>query len=223
MAFKRRVDKKLKKIYNDLYAGYGPQGWWPLLNLRGRGINPTKTGSLNGYHPKDYTYPKNRKQCFEICAGAILTQNTAWINAEKALLALWEKKLLSPQKIAAAPPGELGKIIRPAGYYNQKEKKLKEFSKFFIKSQDRVPGREELLNIWGIGPETADSILLYAYKRPEFVVDAYTRRILISQKIIRPNTGYEQVKNLIENNLPADFKLYQEFHALIVEYGKRQK
>ncbi len=202
---------------------YGPQGWWPLLCLRDKGINPAKTGSTNGYHPKDYSYPKNTVQRFEICVGAVLTQNTSWTNVGKALLALREKKLLSPQKIISAAGNKLKNAIRPAGYYNQKARKLKEFSDFFLKLKRRTPTRDELLEIWGIGPETADSILLYAYKQPEFVVDTYTKRILIAQKLINSKMTYEEIKNLVQNSLPADYKLFQEFHALFVEHAKQIK
>ncbi|MEA3398840.1 MAG: endonuclease III domain-containing protein [Patescibacteria group bacterium] len=213
-------ENKLLNLYKELYKQYGPQGWWPLFCLRKVGINPTKTGSINGYHPRDYAYPKNSQQRFEICVGAILTQNTTWVNAEKALLALQQKKLLSAGKITSISVKILVNTIRPAGYYNQKARKLKTFSSYFLTLGRRVPRRDELLNIWGIGPETADSILLYAYKQPEFVIDAYTRRILSAQKLIKPKMDYEEIKNMLQNNLPADYKIFQEFHALLVEHAK---
>ena len=108
-----------------------------------------------------------------------------------------------------------------AGYFNQKAKKIRIFSEFFLSLNGNTPKRDKLLHVWGIGPETADSILLYAYKKPSFVVDTYTRRILIRKKLIKLNAKYNEIKTLFEDNLPKDYKIYQEFHALLVEYAKR--
>jgi endonuclease III related protein len=207
--------------YKYLLKTYGPQGWWPLLDLHNsknnkKGCNPTKTGSLNGYHPNDYSYPKTDRQIFEICLGAILTQNTSWTNVEKALLNLNQKNLINPEKIISISIDQLGILIKPTGYFNQKAKKLKEFASFYIFLKHKTPTRKQLLDIWGIGPETADSILLYAYKKPSFVVDAYTRKIFEYDKRI----SYDQIKQDFETALPKDYKLYQEFHALIVEHAK---
>jgi len=214
-------------IYGKLFGLYGPQGWWPLLELEGSvGRNPTKTGSIRGYHPGDYSYPQTQAQRFEICVGAILTQNTAWPNVEKALRSLKQKRLLSPAAIIKAEPAELGEAIRPAGYFNQKAKKLKAFAEFYMGlwqsvPQRKSPKREELLSVWGIGPETADSMLLYAFKEPSFVVDAYTRRIFSNLGLIKADWKYDQIKLLFEDSIRPDFKIYQEFHALIVEHAKR--
>ncbi|OIO63783.1 endonuclease III [Candidatus Woesearchaeota archaeon CG_4_10_14_0_2_um_filter_33_10] len=209
----------LKRVYNILLKKYGFQGWWPLLDCNG--TNPTKTGLIKGYHPKDYSYPGNNKQRFEICIGAILTQNTSWPQVEKALLNIKGLKALTPQAIKKLSLEKLKQAIKPAGYFNQKARKIKEFTDFYLSLKNRVPTREELLNVWGIGPETADSILLYAFKVPTFVVDAYTRRIFSKLGFIKKHASYEEIKKLFENNLEKDLKLYQEYHSLIVEHAKR--
>jgi endonuclease-3 related protein len=210
---------KIQEIYNWFLNEYGFQGWWPLIDCKG--CNPTKTGSIKGYHPKDYSYPKNEKQRFEISIGAILTQNTAWPNVEKALLNLKKISCIDPKKILSLNNKKLKNAIKPAGYFNQKAKKLKIFSEFYLDLKGKTPSREELLDVWGIGPETADSILLYAYKIPSFVVDAYTKRIFTNLKLIKSDQSYDEIKELVENNLKKDFRLYQEFHALLVEHAKR--
>lgn len=214
--------RNLKQRYYEFLKEYSPQGWWPLLDLhtakgKDQGTNPTKTGSIKGYHPGDYSYPKTEKQQFEICIGAILTQNTAWQNVEKALVNLNVAGILSPEAILKTDSSKLAALIKPAGYFNQKAKKLKEFATFFIALNGNAPSREQLLEVWGIGPETADSILLYAYKVPTFVVDAYTRRIFKYDKSI----SYDQIKSDFEKSIPQDYKIYQEYHALIVEHAKR--
>ena len=166
---------KIHQIYNMLLKLYGPQGWWPLLNCKG--INPTKTGAVKGYHPNDYSYPKNDRQRFEICIGAILTQNTSWPQVEKALLNLKGLNALNPEEMKNLKLEKLKQAIKPAGYFNQKARKIKEFTDFYLSLNNKISTREELLELWGIGPETADSILLYAFKVPTFVVDAYTKRV----------------------------------------------
>ena len=208
----------MKKVYDFLFERYGYQGWWPVLSHSGN--NPTKSGSMNGYHPGDYTFPKNEQQKFEICVGAILTQNTNWQNVEKALLKLDEINALSPRRILKLDDKTLKNAIRSAGYFNQKAMKLRAFAKFFLELK-RAPTRDELLCVWGIGNETADSILLYAYKQSEFVVDAYTKRILLNLDLISEKETYDEIKNLFESNLPEDYQLFQEFHALLVEHAKR--
>jgi len=209
----------LKRIYSILLKKYGFQGWWPLLGCKG--TNPTKTGSVKGYHPKDYSYPKNDNQRFEVCIGAILTQNTSWPQVEKALLNLKGLNALAPQKLKKLNQEKLKQAIKPAGYFNQKARKIKEFTDFYLSLKNRMPTRDELLKLWGIGPETADSILLYAFKMPEFVVDAYTRRVFSKLGFIRKDASYEEIKKLFEKNLPRDSRLYQEYHALIVEHAKK--
>jgi endonuclease-3 related protein len=213
--------KKIKELYQTLLNKYGKQGWWPLLELHcsNAGANPTKTGSIKGYHPGNYSYPENERQKYEICLGAILTQNTSWPNVEKALLNLNGIKAIDPEVINEMDVDLLKELIRPAGYYNQKAKKVKIFTDFFIKLEGKTPTREQLLELWGVGKETADSILLYAYKVPIFVVDAYTRRIFNYDK----KKEYDKIREEFEGILPKDYKLYQEYHALIVEHAKNSK
>jgi endonuclease III related protein len=206
-------------IYKKLLDRYGFQGWWPLLDCKGS--NPTKTGSIQGYHPKDYSYPKNSIQQFEICIGAILTQNTAWPNVEKALINLGKEKLFDPKKMNNIKVQKLAQLIRPAGYFNQKAGYIKEFTRFFLKLS-AIPMREQLLAVKGIGNETADSILLYAFSQPEFVVDAYTKRVFSKAGLISMDSTYMHVKDLFQASLPSDFRIYQEYHALIVEHAKQK-
>lgn len=218
----------IMKIYNCLLASYGPQGWWPLTELReAGGTNPTKTGSVQGYHPADYTYPQTRNQQFEIICGALLTQNTSWIQVEKALLNL--KDLLnlkqthsfSPEAVISLDLEILREAIRPAGYYNQKAVRLKNLACWFSELGSRIPARTELLSLKGVGPETADSVLLYAFKQPSFVVDAYTKRIVTNLGLVDEKASYNEIKALFEENLPEDLAVYQEYHALLVEHAKR--
>jgi endonuclease-3 related protein len=191
---------RLKNIYNLLYARFGPQHWWP-------GDTP-----------------------FEIIIGAILTQNTNWANVEKAITNLKKAKVLSPEKLLRLGSKKLAELIRPAGYYNIKAVRLKNFLIWLSEnyagklrnlskvSTDRL--RLELLSIKGTGPETADSILLYALNRPIFVVDAYTARICSRHYLIEEGTDYHRIQDLFESNLPADVKLFNEYHALLVRLGK---
>ncbi len=210
---------QLTKIYRDLMKLYGPQGWWPLLDYQG--TNPTKTGSVTGYHVGDYSYPKTEDQRFEICVGAILTQNTSWVSVEKALRGLQKINALTPKKLLALPSEEIKAAIRPAGYFNQKEKKLRIFASWYATRKNTVPSRDELLALWGIGPETADSMLLYAFNVPAFVVDAYTKRIFAPQGFFLPHASYDEIKLIFERALPKNIIIYQEYHALIVEHAKR--
>jgi len=209
----------LIQVHARLLDAYGPQGWWPLLTHEG--TNPTKTGSLCGYHVGDYSFPRNDRERFEICLGAILTQNTAWPNVEKALRRLADRDAMSPRAILDMTPAELIDAIRPSGYYNVKARKLRRFAEFLLDLGARSPTREQLLGVWGVGPETADSMLLYAYGQPHMVVDAYTRRVLGHLSFVDPKAPYAAVKECCENALPEDVRVYQEFHALIVEHAKR--
>ena len=221
MAVRARRGTSLHQFYLDLLAAYGPQGWWPLLGHEG--TNPTKTGSVTGYHPGDYGFPRDEAQRFEIWTGAILTQNTAWSNVEKALRALAAAQALSPEAILALPEQELAPLIRPSGYHNVKARKLKEMAAFFRSLRGRVPSRTGLLAVWGIGPETADSIRLYAHHQPEMVVDAYTRRIFDRLAFVPATASYDEAKAFCVAGLPAEVAVYQEFHALVVEHAKRVK
>jgi len=195
-----RPKKRLYEIYNLLYKMYGPRNWWPA------------------------------DSDFEVAVGAILTQNTNWQNVERAILNLKAKKLLSPLKLHKLNIKRLARLIRSCGYYNIKAKRLKSFLDFLVSGYGGkienmrtmpLPAlREELLDVNGIGPETADSILLYAIKKPIFVVDAYTKRILTCLRLSTLDSDYSEVQKLFMDNLPMRVKLYNEFHALIVEHGK---
>lgn len=214
-----RQMNKLTQIYKVLFRSYGAQGWWPLSDING--TNPTKTGSLRGYHIGDYSYPKDKSQIFEICVGAIATQNTSWIQSEKVILGLRNNKSLSSKVVLEMSADNLKEIMKPAGYFNQKAKKIKIMAAFLETKNYKKPTREELLGLWGIGEETADSILLYAFAKLEFVVDTYTKRIFSRLGFFAEDAKYRDVKDLFENNLSKDIKIYQEYHALIVEHAKR--
>jgi len=202
-----------------LLDAYGPQGWWPLLAHRGS--NPTLTGRLTGYHPGDFSFPRTHGERFEICCGAILTQNTAWTNVERALDQLARQDLLSPKAILSATDDTLETAIRSSGYFRAKAKKLRAFSEFYLRLAGSRPTRDELLGVWGIGPETADSIRLYAFNQTEMVVDAYTLRVLLGRGYCRPPLDYTRAKRFCERHLPRSLEGYQEFHALMVEHAKR--
>ncbi|MFH1064293.1 MAG: endonuclease III domain-containing protein [Candidatus Woesearchaeota archaeon] len=210
---------QLQKVYEILLTEYGPQGWWPILSHKGS--NPTKTGAVNGYHVGDHSFPKNSLQMFEICVGAILTQNTGWPQVERALTNLMKKKLLGVDALLEADLGIIKECIRPAGYFNQKSAYIKEFARFFTLLKRRTPSRHELLSVKGIGDETADSILLYAFGQPEFVIDAYTKRIFSRMGLVDKDIRYLLLKQLFEDSIKKDVKVFQEYHALIVEHAKR--
>lgn len=206
-------------VYRKLLKRFGPQGWWPAAR-KGR--------SEPEYHPGRYL-PLSGAERFEICVGAILTQNTAWKNVEKAISALHRAKLMAPRKIMKAGRGRLAGLVRPTGYYNQKAARLANFAGYVclkragglkgIFAQPLEAARNELLSLNGIGPETADSMLLYAGGKATFVVDAYTCR-LYERIGWGKDPKYGEVKAFFENNLPCGVKLYNEFHALIVALGK---
>ncbi|OQY37983.1 endonuclease [Candidatus Atribacteria bacterium 4572_76] len=190
----------LLKIYNSLYNYFGPLNWWP-------GDTP-----------------------FEIMVGAILTQNTSWSNVEKAINNLKKENLLEPWKLYRINREELAQLIKPSGYYNIKARRLKNFVNIFVNdfegstekmfSGDGRELRKKLLNINGIGPETADSILLYAGNKLFFVVDAYTKRVFSRHKLISKDASYHQIQEFFSQNLDWDVKLFNEFHAQIVMLGK---
>ena len=213
---------ELEQSYELLLHAYGPQGWWPILSKRNSGSYDSY-----GYHPSKPGTP-NKEDIFEIAVGAVLTQNTAWRNVVTAMESMMAKKVLSTERISALRAEELADCIKASGYYNQKAKKVKLLASRFIRSSwdSKEPSREELLALWGIGMETADSILLYGYGKPVFVVDAYTKRLLYRLGCIRENTPYEKVRSLAESSLKLTFgeegisRVFSEFHALIVRHGK---
>ena len=182
---------KLMQIYKELHKTYGLQNWW-------------QTTTAN-------------KQ-FEIIIGAILCQNTAWKNVEKAIANLKKANLIDAKKILKTNKSKIAKLIKPAGYYNQKAERLKIISKFYLENKN--PTREQLLNVKGVGPETADSILLYAYGKPTFVVDAYTKRIFSRIGLVKTE-DYHEVQDFFHANLEKGAKTFNEYHALIVELAKQ--
>lgn len=192
----------LMAMYQLLFDHYGPQHWWPA------------------------------ESPFEVLVGAVLTQNTSWKNVEKAIANLKNQELLSLTRLHELPEDRLALEIRPAGYYNLKARRLKNLLTFLVdqyesslealSTGDMRTLREGLLSVKGVGPETADSILLYAGGRPVFVVDAYTYRVLKRHGLAEDPMSYEDLQNLFMDHLPEDPKLYNEFHALLVRVGKRR-
>lgn len=221
VSWRSTLNPNLIELYHTLLSKYGPQGWWPLITHDGS--NPTKSGAHSGYHPSDYSFPKTREDQFEIAVGAILTQNTAWTSVEKVLKNLWQERILhDPQKILDCPDEHFKELIRSAGYNTQKCRYIKTMAEFFL-FQTETPSRHELLALHGVGEETADAILLYAFSVPSFVVDAYTKRFLTFHGIIEGTTSYRSIQTLFHRSIPHEVPLFQEYHALIVEWGKRQK
>jgi endonuclease-3 related protein len=190
----------LMTIYRKLYRAYGPRHWWP------------------------------GESSFEVMVGAILTQNTSWRNVERAILKLKGKGVLNPKGIHYLKKPQLASLIKSSGYYRIKADRLKSFVDFLFEEYGgdlKKMGRKrleelrgKLLQVNGIGPETADSILLYGLKKPIFVVDAYTKRILSRHGIISEKATYEGVQKLFMNHLSLDEKLFNEYHALLVHLGK---
>jgi endonuclease-3 related protein len=190
----------LREFYDSLYRDMGPQHWWPAEGP------------------------------FEVIVGAILTQSAAWVNVEQAIANLKQARALTPSALERISMARLRQLIRPSGYYRQKAVKLKDFVRFLrrefggsLPQMFRTPPaklREQLLSVRGIGPETADSILLYAANHPLFVVDAYTRRILIRHGLVNEKATYDDIRALFESNLPRDTQLYNDYHALLVKVGK---
>jgi endonuclease-3 related protein len=190
-----------QEVYDLLFAAYGPQHWWP-------GETP-----------------------FEVLVGAVLTQNTAWKNVERAIANLRDAGVLSPSALYALSTDELGELIRPAGYFRVKAVRLRNLLRLVVEKYEGsldamfATGldslREELLSINGIGPETADAILLYAGNLPTFVIDAYTARVLKRHGWIEPEADYYAMKEYFESSLPREEQLFNEYHALIVQVGKQ--
>jgi endonuclease III related protein len=199
------MDGRFMKVYELLRRAHGPRRWWPVTP-------PGETKPL-------YTGgPRNDLQRFEVAAGAILTQNTAWSNAERAIESLNRLGAMSPGAIERMDERMLAAAIRSSGYYNQKAKRLKTIAAWF--RAKRKATREELLSLHGVGPETADSIMLYAFDTPYFVIDAYTRRLFGRLALADPSAPYEEIRDRFERNLPRRAFVYKEYHALIVEHGK---
>ena len=190
----------LQEYYDTLYSVLGPQSWWPA------------------------------RTAFEVIVGAILTQNTAWTNVEQAIRNLRLAKMLTPKSLERIPAGRLAQLVRPSGYFRQKARKLKAFVRFLRRTYGgslarmfREPTaelRKRLLAVHGIGPETADSILLYGGGHAVFVVDAYTKRILERHGWAGAKTEYEEMQTLFEKHVPRDAQRFNEFHALLVQVGK---
>lgn len=197
---KSRSKDRLLELYQLLLERFGPQGWWP-------GDTP-----------------------FEVALGAILTQNTNWQNVSRVIGALKAEGSLHPMLLGQMPEAELANRFRPVGYYNLKARRVKNFLDFFaarfansmenMALEDLESLRVELLSLHGIGPETADSILLYALHKPTFVVDAYTFRILHRHDLVAEPCSYEELRQLFMERLPVEVPLYQEFHALLVRLAK---
>jgi len=197
------LDRKtiLLDLYARLYRAFGPRHWWPA------------------------------DSGFEVAVGAILTQNTAWRNVTKAIANLKAAHLLSPRGLHDVPTQDLAKAVRPAGYYNVKARRLKHFVDFLFEesdgdfdhlfTEDFDTLREKLLSVNGIGPETADSILLYAGNKPTFVVDAYTRRILFRHNCTPEEIPYDELRSFFMDCLEPDTIMFNEYHALLVHLGHR--
>ncbi len=198
MAPERNAKNPVFQLYQHLLATLGPQHWWP------------------------------GDSAFEVAVGAILTQNTAWRNVERAIQNLKTRGWLSPEALARAPRKDLETLLRPSGYFRQKAERVQRFARWWLaqggeailRQKPLESLRRELLVLSGIGPETADSILLYAFHRPVLVVDAYTRRILSRHGFSLP-PDYEGLRRFLEARLPRSVPVYQEFHALLVAIGKR--
>ena len=207
--------------------------WYPnvtraLQQLKlGRILNKNELEVIKQAEIMQGEMPRNKQKQ---TVRTVLTQNTNWKNVEKALYNLNKNNLIDIKKINNIKKDRLAGLIRPSGYYNQKAKKLKTFSKFLIKNYNGNLNlffknnlgklREELLSINGIGPETADSIILYAAEKPIFVIDAYTKRIYSRMFNIKKEIKYEELQKIFESNLKKDAKLFNEYHALLVELGK---
>jgi len=204
----------VEKIYKKL-CKYGTQGWWPLSKGK------LETKHYNGS-------PVNDHDKWEIIVGAVLTQNTSWTNVEKAIYNLNKADLLRMDKLITTKTSRIAELIKPTGYFNQKAERLKIIAEYFDRhfKNKTIPSRSELLDVKGIGPETADSILLYAFDQPYFVVDAYTRRIFSRLGMIDEKASYDETQGLFMEAYKdlgdvEKVELFKEYHALIVEHAKR--
>ena len=207
----------LKKVYDRLLAFHGPQGWWPIYN---------PAAQAGEYHVRA---PRDADDFYEIAIGAILTQNIAWKNVERAIAALKGRAILHPQGIGKTRRDSLARLIRPTGYYNQKAVKIKNFNDWYgrfdydyskLTEKDPAEVRGELLSINGIGPETADSILLYALNCKIFVIDAYTKRIFTRLGYFTGAENYADMQARFHERFDGSARDYNEYHALIVAHGK---
>ena len=194
------LSDKLNQIYKLLLKAYGPQKWWPA------------------------------ESSLEVMVGAVLTQNTNWQGVERAIANLKRVNLLDPHKLKAIPTEELSRLIKPAGYFNLKARRLKNLIGMVAEAyggdldamgqMETAQLRQELLSVNGVGPETADSILLYAFHRPIFVVDTYTYRVTSRHGLIEEEANYQALQDLFMEHLPLDLDMFNEYHALLVRVGK---
>ncbi|HOW27568.1 MAG TPA: endonuclease III domain-containing protein [Elusimicrobiota bacterium] len=217
---KTGLAREVSWIYRRLLRRFGPQGWWP--------VTPPGAPSPR-YLPRCTAGRLSSRERFEICLGAILTQNTAWTNVERALVRLHGERAVDCRRLTKMPFGRLAGLIRSSGYFRQKAARLKGFCRHLLKrwdgdvgrllSQPLTQAREELLSLNGIGPETADSMVLYAGPHASFVVDAYTRRFGRRYGLFGTDE-YHRIQELFRNCLPESAPLYREYHALIVALGK---
>ena len=230
------MKRQFARLLAELAGRHGPQGWWPIRSERHLFANDTDPRQHRGYHPGELDFPRTRQGRWEIVMGAVLTQNTAWTNVERALDALADARVTAPETLLDLEPTELGALIRPAGYFNQKSRYLRAVGEWFLEQdEDLTTGprsratvqtaRPRLLAVRGVGRETADSILLYAYRLPTFVIDAYTRRVLEGRDLIAAAAPYEQLRSLCEGVFwrstdARRVEVWQEAHALFVEEAK---
>jgi endonuclease-3 related protein len=192
--------RQLMTLYRRLHKAYGEQHWWPAETR------------------------------FEVLVGAVLTQNTAWTNVEKAIENLRLAGALETERLLALRSGRLARLVRPAGYFNVKAGRLLNLCRWFhdgggfpgLDPRPTAALRESLLEVKGVGPETADDILLYAFQRPVFVIDSYTRRLLRTVGLLSGEEGYETLRGRFESRLPPDPALFNEYHALIVRHAKEK-
>lgn len=209
-----QIKEKINEIYYTLLEIYSPQDWWPVSNYE-------KADTKN---KKYFSQSSNEdKKRFEIIMGAILTQNTSWASVEKSLDNLARFSDFSADAILDFIDDDLDifkQQIKPSGYFNQKAIYLRNISEFILNIGSRIPTRKELLSVKGVGNETADSILLYAYSQKEFVVDAYTKRIFTYLGFFDEKATYLYIKNLFESNFDGDVDDYKYYHGLIVNHAK---